>query len=47
MREPSRKFSINEHFRREGLFPAIAFGAMIAVAVLAAVVGPWIYDNFR
>jgi hypothetical protein len=43
---PPRKFSINEHFRREAVIPAIVFGAILGVAALAAVFGPWISQHF-
>lgn len=46
MREASRKFSINDHFRREGVIPAVLFGAIIIVAALVALLGPWFLQFF-
>jgi ABC-type sugar transport system permease subunit len=47
MSEPARKFSINRHFRREGLFQVLVFLVPIIVAVVLALVGPWLFEQFR
>jgi hypothetical protein len=46
MQEPTRKFSINIHFRREALIPAILFGAIVVAAAVMALVAPWILNHF-
>jgi hypothetical protein len=45
MSEPSRKFSINSHFRREGVMQAVLIAAILIVAALMALVGPWLYQR--
>ena len=45
MSGPEGKFSINRHFRREGVIQAAVFVAIILVGVVMAVVGPWIFGQ--
>jgi hypothetical protein len=45
MSGPSRKFSINDHFRREAVFAAIVFGAIFVGAALVAIFGPWFFQH--
>jgi len=41
------KFSINRHFRREAIVPSIILGGMIVVALVAALVAPWLFEHLR
>jgi hypothetical protein len=44
--EPSsRKHSINEHFRREAKLPSIALAVFVAVALVMALLGPWLFER--
>ncbi len=45
MSEPEGKFSINRHFRREGVIQAAVFVAIILIGVVIAVVAPWIFGK--
>ena len=47
MSEPEGKFSINRHFRREGVIQAAVFVAIILIGVVMAVVGPWIFGRHQ
>ena len=41
------KFSINQHFHREGVIQAAIFVAIILIGVVMAVVGPWIFGQHQ
>jgi len=43
MSEPEGKFSINRHFRREGVIQAAVFVAIVLIGVVMAWVGPRIF----
>jgi hypothetical protein len=43
--KPSRKHSINEHFRREAKLPAISLGIILFIALVMAFVGPWLFER--
>jgi len=45
MSGPSRKFSINVHFRREAIVPAVIFAAIIVLAGAMAVIAPWLFQQ--
>jgi len=45
MSELEGKFTINRHFRREGMIQAAVFVVIILIGVVMAVVGPWIFGQ--
>ena len=50
MIEPSAKpkdRSINAHFRREAIIPVVIIGAILALAALMAVVGPFLLTHLN
>ena len=47
MPEQSERSSINRHFRREGMIQQVIFLVTLALAVLMAFVGPWLFELFR
>ena len=47
MRKSVNESSINAHFRREAIWPAILFGVLLGVPAVMALVGPWILERLR
>ncbi len=39
--------SINRHFKREGIIPALVTVVMIGVTLVMALAGPWLFGFLR